>query len=358
MAGEKVWKLALAGFGSVGRGLVELLHENRGRLEERCGFRAQVCLIVSRSHGTALMPDGLSLGEILQTFAETGRLGTACKAEDNRAPFEELLARSGAEVLIEATPTNLDGGEPGLSHVRCALERGLHVVTSNKAPIALAYDELDRLARERGVRLLFEGTVQGGTPLLAMAREGLAGCAIEGVQGILNASTNYVLTEMEKGRTYEEACAEARSAGVLEADPTLDVEGWDAAVKLVILAHVLFDANMRVEDVDREGITRVTPEMIRDAKERGERIKLLAELKREGSALRASVRPTALPLSNPIAALDGTENIVTLYADPLGPVTLRGSGGGGRETAQGILADLLSIARYARDGERHSTGNK
>ncbi|WP_347713416.1 homoserine dehydrogenase [uncultured Fretibacterium sp.] len=358
MASEKIWKLALAGFGSVGRGLVELLHENRGRLEERCGFRAQVCLIVSRSHGTALMPDGLSLGEILQTFAETGRLGTACKAEDSRASFEELLARSGAEVLIEATPTNLDGGEPGLSHVRCALERGLHVVTSNKAPIALAYDELNRLARERGVRLLFEGTVQGGTPLLAMAREGLAGCAIEGVQGILNASTNYVLTEMEKGRTYEEACAEARSAGVLEADPTLDVEGWDAAVKLVILAHALFDANMRVEDVDREGITRVTPEMIRDAKERGERIKLLAELKREGSALRASVRPTSLPLSNPIAALEGTENIVTLYVDPLGPVTLRGSGGGGRETAQGILADLLSIARYAQDGERHSTGNK
>ena len=348
MAAEKVWKLALAGFGSVGRGLVELLHENRGRLEERCGFRAQVCLIASRSHGTALMPDGLSLGEVLRTFAETGRLGTACKAEDTRAPFEELLARSGAEVLIEATPTNLDGGEPGLSHVRCALERGLHVVTSNKAPIALAYDELDRLARERGVRLLFEGTVQGGTPLLAMAREGLAGCAIEGVQGILNASTNYVLTEMEKGKTYEEACAGARAAGVLEADPTLDVEGWDAAVKLVILARALFGSDMRVEDVEREGITRVTLEMIRVAGARGERIKLLAELRRTDGVLKGSVRPVSLPLSHPIAALEGTETIVTLYVDTLGPVTLRGSGGGGRETAQGVLADLLSIARYAQ----------
>ena len=340
---KKTWKLALAGFGSVGRGVVELLHERRERLERRCGFRAQLCLIASGRHGTALAPDGLDLGKVLTAFSETGRLG-----DDTREPFLDLLERSGAEILIEATPTNLTDGEPGLSHIRGALTRGLHVVTSNKAPIALAYDELSRLAEGRGVRLLFEGTVQGGTPLLTMAREGLAGCEIEGVQGILNASTNYVLTEMEKGKTYEEACAGARAAGVLEADPTLDVEGWDAVVKLVILARTLFGSDMRVEDVEREGITRVTLEMIRGAKERGERIKLLAELKRTDGVLKGSVRPVSLPLSHPIAALEGTENIVTLCADPLGPVTLRGSGGGGRETAQGVLADLLSIARYAQ----------
>lgn len=342
MGSRKTWKVALAGFGSVGRGLVELLNENCGRLEQRLGFRARVCLIASRTRGTVVAPDGLCLAGVLRTFAETGRLG-----DDAREPFSDLLERSGAEILVEATPTNLVDGEPGLSHIRCALLRGLHVVTSNKAPIALAYEDLMHLAEKRGVRLLFEGTVQGGTPLLAMAREGLAGCVVEGIQGILNASTNYVLTEMEKGGSYEEACAGARAAGVLEADPTLDVEGWDAAVKLVILARVLFGADMRVEDVEREGITRVTPEAIRDARARGERIKLLAELKRTDGGLRASVRPASLPLSNPIAALDGTENIVTLFADPLGPVTLRGSGGGGRETAQGILSDLLSIARYA-----------
>lgn len=342
MASEKIWKLALAGFGSVGRGFVESLHEGRERLEECCGFRAQLCLIASRSHGMAMAPDGLCLTDVLTTFRETGRLG-----EEAREPFEALLERSGAEVLIEATPTNLVDGEPGLSHIRSALERGLHVVTSNKAPIALAFRELNLLAEERKVRLLFEGTVQGGTPLLAMLREGLAGCAIEGIQGILNASTNYVLTEMERGKTYEEACAGARAVGVLEADPTLDVEGWDAAVKLVILAHALFGADIRVEDVEREGITRVTPEAIQAAKVRGERIKLLAELKWLAGTLKASVRPTSLPLSNPIAALDGTENIVTIQADPLGSLTLRGSGGGGRETAQGLLSDLLSIARYA-----------
>lgn len=342
MAIERTWKLALVGFGSVGRGFVELLHERRRRLEACCGFRTQVCLIASRTHGAAVAPDGLSLDDLLKSFRETGRLG-----DDPDESFLALLERSGAEVLIEATPTNLADGEPGMSHIRGALERGLHVVTSNKAPIALAYDELNRLAEERGVRLLFEGTVQGGTPLFTMAREGLAGCVIEGVQGILNASTNYVLTEMEKGKSYEEACDGARAAGVLEADPTLDVEGWDAAVKVVILARTLFGVDMRLEEIDREGITGVTSAMIRDAAAQGQRIKLLAELKKTDGVLKGSVRPVSLPLSNPIAALEGTENIVSLFVDTLGTVTLRGSGGGGRETAQGILSDLMAIARYA-----------
>ena len=335
----KVWKLALAGCGVVGKGVLDLLTEKCGLLEKKYGFRTRVCLVTTAHHGTALDINGLCLDDLLKKANKGEVLG------DTAGSFDELLERSGADILVEVTPTNLNDGEPGLGHIRSALNRGMHVVTSNKGPIALAFNELMALAEKKGVKLLHEGVVQGGTPLFAMIQKGLAGAEISEVKGILNASTNFILTEMETGKTYAQACDKARGQGLIEADPTLDVDGWDAAVKLVILARVLYGADMKVADVDREGITKLTPEILKEADSRGYRVKLLAQVSNVNGVVKASVRPTELPLSNPLSQVVGADNSVTLITDTLGPVTLRGSGGGRRETAQGILANLISIAR-------------
>jgi homoserine dehydrogenase len=331
--------LALVGFGVVGKALTELLRSKREELEALHKFKAEVTLIASQNHGTALNPDGLNLDEIAETASAGRDLGPV-----SGDSLECFLRRSRADVMIEATPTTRDG-EVGLRHIRTALEMGLHVVTANKGPIALAYEELTALASKKGLYLLFEGTVQGGTPLFAMIREGLAGCSFTGAQGVLNASTNVILTAMESGKSYEEALGEAREAGLVGEDPSMDVEGWDAALKTLILAKVLFGAPLRLMDVERKGIGQVTPKMIGEARARNSRIKLLAELKRDGEKIRASVRPAWLPVSNPLSLLDGAENMVMIDTDNLGTVSIRGSGGGGLQTAQGALSDLLSIAR-------------
>ena len=337
---KKVWNLALAGCGVVGRGFLELLEKKGETLARERGLTFRVVLVSTGHHGHALNPDGLDLQGLLQKVRARDTLGPSMGR-----PYGDLLAGSGADILVEVTPTNLETGEPGVSHIKSALSQGIHVATTNKGPVALALDELEKLASEKNVRLFHEGVVQGGTPLFALIREGLPGCSIESVQGILNASTNFILTEMGAGdgNSYEEACKAARARGLLEADPTMDVEGWDAAVKLVILARTLFDAKINVNDVEREGITRITPEHLKEAERLGRRVKLLAEVKRAGGTVHASVRPTELPLSHPLSLVDGVENCVTLITDVLGPVSLRGSGGG-PETAQGVLADVLKIA--------------
>jgi homoserine dehydrogenase len=336
----KTWKLAIVGFGLVGKAFVKLLQTKEDELERRYGFKAKVCLVVSRSHGTALNPDGLEFDAIMKSAG--GRIGP-----EPVGSFEELLRASGADVMIEVTPTTRDG-EAGLRHIRAALAQGIHVITANKGPIALAYEELVALAAQKGVSLRFEATVQSGTPLFAMIREGLTGCSFTGAQGILNASTNMILTAMESGKNYDEACSEAYEVGLIEKDPIMDVEGWDAALKVTILGKVLFGSQMTLQAVKRVGIDQVTPAMIEDARRRGARIKLLAELRQDGEKIHASVRPTELPLSNPFAQLDGADNMVALDTDNLGIVSIRGSGGGGLQTSQGLLSDLLSITRLVR----------
>ena len=202
--------IALAGCGNVGTALLEILHEKKAELKERYGFEYQVVLVSDLMKGIVMDPNGLDLGKLLDEIHGKRSFGALAQAAGH---FEELLDRSGATVLAECTPTNLKTGEPGLAHLKAALSRGINVTTTNKGPIAVAFDELRRLEKDCGAKLCYEGVVMSGTPLIDMMKNGIAGCTVLGLEGILNGTTNFILTKMGEGSTYADALAEATARG-------------------------------------------------------------------------------------------------------------------------------------------------
>lgn len=334
-------RIALVGCGNVGTALLEILHEKRCELDKRYGFKYRVTLITDLMKGTTLDPEGLDLENILHVIHKDRTFAGLPQA---KGTFAELLEKSGANMLAEATPTDLKTGEPGLTHIRNALSRGIDVATSNKGPIAIAYDELNKLAADCGAELCYEGVVMSGTPLIKMVRHGMAGCSVTKIEGILNGTTNFILSKMDAGATYAEALEEATSLGYAEADPSGDIEGWDAAVKVSILAKLLFGQNIPVSEVDRTGITVITPEKICEARQAGYAVKLIAGIEKGAFGIHAYVKPKEIPLTHPLASIDGATNAVTITTDNLGEVTLIGPGAGRRETGQALLSDLISMS--------------
>jgi homoserine dehydrogenase len=243
--------------------------------------------------------------------------------------------------LIEASATNLETGQPALDYCMTAFGAGMHVILANKGPIALAYDELIASANMAKRILRFEATVMAGTPSLALALDSLAGSTVLEARGILNGTTNYILTQMHQGQPYPEALAEAQRLGYAETDPRGDVEGWDAAGKLLILAATVFKTPLTMQDLQVTGITGLTTQDIIDAKDAGECYKLIAHITPQGG----SVQPVRLPLSDPLASVSNALNAITLKTDVLGDVTLIGPGAGRRQTGFALLADLLAIHR-------------
>ena len=336
------WNIALTGCGTVGKALLELLHEKREMLKNRFHFEYNISLISARSKGILLNPAGLDLDGVLSALHEKNSLS---EFPQSSGSFSELLTESEANILVEATPTNLKTAEPALAHITTALNQNIHVVTVNKGPIALNFNALQALAEAHHVQLRYEGTVMSGTPLIELAKHGLAGAAINRIEGILNGTTNYMLTRMENGASYEEALIEAQELGYAETDPSGDVDGWDAAVKVSILAKALFGVDLPIDQVDRTGISGISSEDIQAADKKGERIRLIATIENHGDGIRGSVKPLSLPLTHPLSQVQGVMNAACLTTDTLGPVTLIGAGAGGRETAQALLADILNIAQ-------------
>ena len=251
---HRMVKVVLVGFGTVGQGLVEILAEKQSELRQKHGFECQICGIADPVKGSVIDAKGLDLEKLLASFQVHGDLRQLPEYKD-RIDSEAVIRESGATVLVEATPTNLRTAQPALQHVTIALERGMHVVTCNKGPVALAYADLMTLAEKNNAKFYFESTVMSGTPVLNLAATCLKGCQISGVQGIFNGTTNYILTEMESGREYGDVLKEAQQLGYAEADPTGDVDGWDALAKVVILANVIMGENLRIADVERQGIS-------------------------------------------------------------------------------------------------------
>ncbi len=341
------FRLALIGFGNVGQGLARILRDKGRIIRERYGLDCKIVAISDPIKGSVYDEGGLDPATLLALVEKDGHVNNypgGVKGLDSL----ETIRGTDSNVVVEVTPTNVETGEPGLTHIRTALEVGKHVVTSNKGPIALAYRELMALAEKKGVILRFEGTVLSGTPAISLATEALAGADVLEVKGIVNGTTNFILTKMENGLSYEDALREAQRLGYAEADPTADVEGWDAAVKLVILANVVMGADITLRDVEREGITGVTREDVEVALRDGQRIKLIASARREGSRVIARVAPTGVPLTHPLANVMGAMNALTLVTDHLGEVTVVGPGAGRVETGQAILSDLLAIHRLLR----------
>lgn len=335
-------KLALIGFGSVGQGLVRLLIDKQAALEQQYGFTPRVTAVITRSRGNLYHPQGLDLPALLAA-AEKGSFAGYPDSPDLRRDInaEGVAAAPYVDVLVEVSPTDLRTGQPALGLCYAALDHGKHVVLANKGPVALDYVNLMARAAQTGHQVLFEGTVMAGTPAIRLAREALAGAYVSQVRGILNGTTNYMLTLMEAGRTYDDVLAEAQRLGYAEADPTADVDGWDAAGKLLILASALFGRTFRLADLDVRGIRDLTPDDLQAAAAEGMRYKLIAE----ASAAGGSVQPVKLPLSHPLAGVSGANNAVTFTTDVLGEVTLVGAGAGGVQTGFAVLSDLLALHR-------------
>ena len=338
------YKLAFIGFGTVGQGLADLLGKKRALLKERYGFEYEVVVISDFLKGSVYNPAGLDLGKLLSLVKETGRIDEYPEGEKGWDSLKSIR-ESNADVVIEVTYTDLQTGEPAISHIRAALESKKHVVTTNKGPIALAYRELSELARENGVLLRFEGTVLSGTPSLNLGLEALAGAEIREVRGILNGTTNYILTEMSKGISYPAALKEAQRLGYAEARPDADVEGWDAVAKIVILANALMGSDVKVADVERKGITGLDISDIEEARGEGKRWKLIARAWREGNKVRAKVGPEKIGAEDFLANVGGVLNALIVDTDVLGEVTIIGPGAGGREAGFALLSDMLNIHR-------------
>jgi homoserine dehydrogenase len=338
-------KLALIGFGTVGQGLCEILLSKGEQLEVEHGFDWEVVAVSDMLKGSVYSPDGLDVKKLL-SLAEAGTSleeydGATEKGWDALTTIRE----SNADIVCEMTYTDVKTGQPATDHCRAALENGKHVVTSNKGPAALFYRELTDMAVKNGVKFLIEGTVMSGTPVVNLARDTLAGNDISAVLGILNGTTNFILTNMEAGRSYDEVLEEAQKLGYAEADPTADVEGFDALAKVTILANVLMGENVKPDDIPCKGITQITLEDIEKAKGEGKRWKLIGEVKREGGKVSASVSPQMIDLSHPLAGVMGAVNAATFSTDLMGDVTITGAGAGKTETGYSILIDMLEIHR-------------
>jgi homoserine dehydrogenase len=337
------YRLALVGFGAVGQGLARLLRDHGERLAQRYDLALRLVAVCTRSRGSLHDPAGLDPAALLDAIERAGHLRDL--PGQTELGVLDLVERRAADVLVEASPTNLANGEPATGYIRAAFARGMHVVTPNKGPVALHFAELRRAAAAASVYFGFEGTVMSGTPALRLAWSDLAGCEIGELKGIVNGTTNYILTQMEQGHDYATVLAEAQRLGYAEADPAGDVEGYDAAAKVLILANVLMDAGLGLNDIDRTGITGVTREMIAEAAAAGERWKLLARVWREGDGVRASVAPARLPLNHPLSGVGGVTNALTITTDLIGDVTLIGPGAGGLATGFALLSDILALHR-------------
>jgi len=341
-------RLSIIGFGVVGQGLAELLATKRELLRQHYNLDVTLVSVANSRHGFIYRESGLDIPTLLG-LAASGKALTNHPDITHWPRALDGLRATGGDVLAEATGTNLRDAEPGMSHIRAALTQGMHVISANKGPIALAARDLLELAHQHQVQLRMEATVMAGTPVISTILEGMAGARVHAVRGILNGTTNYILSAMAGGRSYAEVLVEAQAQGYAEPDPTADVEGYDAVAKTLILAALVLGHTLKPDQVARRGITAITKEQVLKASHEGKRIKLIASLQPVADLadcpLEARVEPIALPLSDPLARVDGVMNAITFQTDTLSEVTIVGPGAGRLETGQGLLADLLAIAK-------------
>jgi len=335
-------KIALIGFGTVGQGFVEILADKIDYLLQKYNQHLELVAITDIKFGTIIESHGIDLKRLLQHVKNQGDW-TEYPAPVYSLNSIQTILKSSADIVVEATPTNLKDGQPALDHIQTALQSGKHVVTCNKGPIALAYTELQKLAESKKLQLRFEGAVMSGTPVLNTALQNLKGCEIHQIRGIFNGTTNYILSEMEQGHSYTSALQAAQKLGYAEADPAGDVEGWDALAKVIILASVLCGESLEVDEVPCSGITELTQQAVQEAVTNGFRWKLIGEIKKTATGIAAKVEPQKIPLSHPLANIMGSTNAITFDTDLLGPVTVVGTGAGKKETAFALLNDIIQI---------------
>jgi homoserine dehydrogenase len=337
------FKLAFIGFGVVGQGLIEILIEKKNLLKKKYNFTYTIVAISDLFKGSVYDKNGLDMEKILNLIKQGKKLNeypSGVKDMDSISTIKD----SNADTIIEVTYTDVKTGEPALTHIKTAFECNKNVVSTNKGPVIKESLNLIKIAKNKNLHYGFEGVVMAGTPVINLFRHTLNGMIIKDFRGILNGTTNYILTRMEEGMSYNDALQKAQELGYAEADPTGDVEGFDALGKVVILTNVILGKKISWEDVKRKGITEFTKEDIELAKNEGKRWKLIgsAEIKSDGM-VNAKVWPEKLPINDPLAGISGAKNALTFNTDELGEVTIIGPGAGKRETGYSLLIDLLEM---------------
>jgi len=329
----KILKISIIGFGVVGQGVAHAILSKQKYLND-IGIDLRV-IGISDSKGCVISPDGIDLESTLKRKKQKG---TVAKGDGSGI---DIIRDIQHDIVVEVTPTNIQNGEPGLGNMQAAFNAGRHVVTSNKGPLTLRFSELKELAEDNGLFFRYEATVGGAVPIFNLVHEALAGNSVIGIEGILNGTTNYILTRMADERMpYELVLKEAQELGIAEAYPGYDVEGIDSACKLVIIANSIFGQNATYKDVDVTGITKITPEALELASKNNYVVKLVCEA-RDG---RLTVAPRLVPKRHPLA-VGGTLNVASILTDLAGRITISGKGAGSIETASSILSDIIYIAK-------------
>lgn len=332
------YRLALLGFGNVGRNLVKLLGEKQAELQARYGITFVLTGIASRRLGWLVNENGFGLEAALadpQTASD--------QAVDT---LDAWLTAARPDVLFENSSMNPHTGQPALDYCRAALGRSIHVITANKGPVVHGYHELRQLAESQGVRFLFEAAVMGGAPIFSLFREALPACNLKRFRGILNSTTNLILTEMEHGLSYEAAVKKAQDLGIAETDPSFDVDGWDAAVKVAAIATVLMDVPVKPADVKPVGITALTQAQIQAARAAGRPYKLVCQAEKDATGtVTVSVGPQQLESGDPLANVNGSDSLAIFETDTLYRLNLSEGGADAYTTAYGPLADFVTISR-------------
>ncbi|MGA3244986.1 MAG: homoserine dehydrogenase [Bacteroidota bacterium] len=338
-------KVLFVGFGNVAQKIVEILYVERDKHPRTHSVNLSIIGIVTKTRGSLVNNNGIDSVKALQEIRDLGRFSWT-NFELTNINGLEAVQQLDYDVLVELSTLSIaERGEPALSHVREALKRGKHVVTANKGPAAFAYHELRSLAEKNGVSFLHESTVMDGTPVFNMAQHGLRGCSIVGVSGVLNSTTNFVLSRMEKGESIEEAVKVAQKEGFAEADPKNDLEGWDAAAKISVLANALMGASITPLDVDRQGITHVTVADAQKAVNAGKNLKLICRAKRYGESVQASVKLEEIERGHPFAPIRESGSILMIETDLLAPFIIAETDPTLYDTAYGVINDLMSLPR-------------
>ncbi|HYL14945.1 MAG TPA: homoserine dehydrogenase [Terriglobales bacterium] len=336
---HRVHNLCLLGFGNVNRTLVRLLHEREQELRERYGITWRITGLATRRLGWIASLSGLD--PLLLTGPSAPRWDLLPHVSPPHGNVRDWLHDAHADVLFEATSLNTRNGQPATDHLRAALEAGAHAITANKGPIVYGYDELSQLAEEKGRRFLFESTVMDGVPIFSFFRDNLPAVQVRGFRGILNSTTNLMLTNMEQGLSFDEALKKAQDIGVAETDPSDDIDGWDAAVKVAALARVVMGAPLKLDDIERQGIRTLHAETVQEARKAGTPYKLVCRASLSNGGVKASVRPERIPLHDPLAHVAGTSSIVYFQTDMFPGLAITEDNPGLESTAYGMLADFI-----------------
>ncbi len=336
--------LCLLGFGNVGQAFAGLIDRKATLLKEKYSVVLKIVAIATAHHGRAIDPNGLDACKAISLVKANKTIDVISPSD---APIDNIafIKGSNADVLLENTPVNHETGQPAVDHIRAALSNGMHAITANKGAVVFGYQELKDLALQKDRSFLFESAVMDGAPIFSLFRETLPAIDLKGFHGILNSCTNFILGLMEQGLTLEQAVDEGRKIGITETDPSADIDGWDAAIKVAALATVLLNIPLKPQQVERQGIRNLTNSEITAALEQGKKWKLVCRVERKGKGYSARIAPELVEPTSPLYSVNGTSSFIQFETDTLPGLGILESDPSPETTAYGLLSDLLYALR-------------